>query len=242
MNARLLRRGRFSERSMSRTLASRCEAHSLGKAPKGRARRKSMRLDDLFHGTKRRLGIGPWSRGYFERRFAERDPWSYETSEYERTKYRRTLETMPALARAHVLEVGCAEGVFTACLAERGAHVLAVDICASALLRAQHRCAAWAGLRFACLDISSAPVRGSFDLVLCAEVLYYLHQRGLCKARDRLVSRLKPGGRMVLVHPLKDAERIHPVIAAHPSLAALTERTWSDSTRPYTITLLEKSG
>ena len=37
-----------------------------------------MRLDDLFHGTKRRLGFGPWSRHYFERRFAVRDPAGLE--------------------------------------------------------------------------------------------------------------------------------------------------------------------
>ena len=45
-----------------------------------------MRLEDLFHGTRRRLGLGSWTRDYFERRFAVRDPWSYETSDYERSK------------------------------------------------------------------------------------------------------------------------------------------------------------
>ena len=200
-----------------------------------------MRLDDLFHGTKRRLGLGPWSRHYFERRFAARDPWSYETSEYERTKYERTLEAIGAIGRAHVLEIGCAEGLFTSLLAERGANVLAVDICGRALERAQHRCAAWPGVRFACLDISSAPVEGAFDMVVCAEVLYYLHQRGLCRARDHLVSALAPGGQLLLVHPLKEAAQVHPVVAAHPSLTVKAERTWSDYTRAYTITSLEKS-
>src|SRR5687767_13202059 len=153
-----------------------------------------MRLDDLFHGTKRRLGFGPWSRHYFERRFAVRDPWAYETSEYERTKYQRTLEAIPNIAGAEILEIGCAEGVFTACLAERGAHLLAVDISARAIVRAEQRCAAWPDVRFACLDVARTPVHGSFDVVLCAEVLYYLHQRGLCVARDNLVADLKPGG------------------------------------------------
>jgi 2-polyprenyl-3-methyl-5-hydroxy-6-metoxy-1,4-benzoquinol methylase len=199
-----------------------------------------MRLDDLFHGVKRRLGLGPWSRDYFERRFAERDPWSYETSEYERTKYRRTLETIPAIAGAQILEVGCAEGVFTAWLAERGARVLAVDICSRALARAQDRCAAWPDVRFASLDIACTPVTGTFDVVLCAEVLYYLHRRGLCLARDHLVSALKPGGQMILVNPTKDTGRVHPVFACHPSLRAVSEQLWSDSTRHYAIWLLEK--
>jgi 2-polyprenyl-3-methyl-5-hydroxy-6-metoxy-1,4-benzoquinol methylase len=200
-----------------------------------------MRLEDLFHGTKRRLGFGPWSREYFERRFAVPDPWSYETSEYERAKYRRTLEAIGSVAGAHILEIGCAEGVFTAWLAEQGGQVLAVDICNRALVRAQHRCAAWPGVRFACFDIASAPVLDVFDVVICAEVLYYLHQRGLCFARDRLVSALEPAGRLILVHPVKDAARIHPTLAAHPLLRVVDEQIWSDSTRPYTITLLEKT-
>jgi len=199
-----------------------------------------MRLEDLLHGARRRLGLGPWSRDYFERRFAVRDPWSYETSEYELTKYRRTLETIPAIAGAQILEVGCAEGVFTAWLAERNGDVLAVDICGRALVRAQDRCAALPGVRFARFDIACVPVIGTYDVVLCAEVLYYLHERGLCLARDHLVSALKPGGHLVLVNPSKDAARIQPVFERHPSLRTLNERTWSDSTRPYAIALLEK--
>jgi 2-polyprenyl-3-methyl-5-hydroxy-6-metoxy-1,4-benzoquinol methylase len=200
-----------------------------------------MRLEDLFHGTRRWLGLGPWSRAYFERRFAERDPWSYETSEYELTKYRRTLETIPAISGAKILEVGCAEGVFTAWLAERHADVLAVDICERALERAQHRCAALPSVRFARLDIASTPVTGTYDVVVCAEVLYYLHRRGLCLARDHLVSALKLGGHMTLVNPSKDAARIHPVFREHSALRVLSERTWTDSTRHYAITLLERT-
>jgi SAM-dependent methyltransferase len=199
-----------------------------------------MRLVDLFHGTRRRLGIGPWSRAYFERRFAIRDPWSYETSEYELTKYRRTLEAIAVAGGAHVLEIGCAEGVFTARLAERCNRVFAVDICARALLRAQHRCAGLPDVRFGRFDVASTPMIETYDVVLCAEVLYYLHQRGLYAARDHLASALKPGGRIVLVNPIKDAARIHPVFESHPALRMQREQVWSDSTRPYSIAVLEK--
>jgi 2-polyprenyl-3-methyl-5-hydroxy-6-metoxy-1,4-benzoquinol methylase len=199
-----------------------------------------MRLDDLFHGTKRRLGFGAWSRAYFERRFAVPDPWSYETSDYERTKYRRTLEVIPTIGGAEILEVGCAEGVFTAWLAERGGHVLAVDICERALSRAAKRCAALPGVRFACLDIASPPEIGLFDVIVCAEVLYYLHQRGLLLAREALVSALEPGGSIVLVNPVKDTAKVHASFVEHPALRLRSEQSWSDRTRPYTITLLEK--
>jgi 2-polyprenyl-3-methyl-5-hydroxy-6-metoxy-1,4-benzoquinol methylase len=199
-----------------------------------------MRLEDLFYGAKRRLGFGPWSRDYFERRFTVRDPWAYETSEYEITKYRRTLEAIPNVAGAQILEIGCAEGVFTAWLAEKGGDILAVDISERALIRAKQRCAAWPDVRFACFDIARTPVRGAFDVVLCAEVLYYLHRRGLCVARDYLVSALKPQGRAILVHPVKDAAEMDPIFSAHPFLRKVAERTWSDTPRAYTITVFEK--
>ncbi|HMI86618.1 MAG TPA: SAM-dependent methyltransferase [Polyangiaceae bacterium] len=157
------------------------------------------------------MGIGSWWRDYFERRFAVRDPWSCETSEYELKKYQRTIDVIPAIDGAEILEVGCAEGVFTARLAERCSSVLAVDICALALARARDRCAALPAARFARFDVACAPVIGKYDAIVCAEVLYYLHQRGLCIARDHLVSALKPAGHVVLVHPQKDATRVTPV-------------------------------
>ncbi len=200
-----------------------------------------MRFDDIFHGTRRRLGLGPWSRDYFERRFAVRDPWSYETSEYESTKYQRTLDAIPAVSGARILEVGCAEGVFTELLAQRGGHVLAVDISLRALSRAQRRCAAQPAVRFARFDIAAAPVIGTFDVAVCAEMLYYLHHRGLCLARDHIASAVKPGGHLVLVNPSKDAARIQPVFDAHLSLRTESLQTWDDHPRAYTIALLRRT-
>jgi SAM-dependent methyltransferase len=116
-----------------------------------------------------------------------------------------------------------------------------VDISERALLRAQQRCAALPSVRFARFDIATTPVVGTFDVAVCAEVLYYLHHRGLCAARDHLLAALKPGAHLVLVHPSKDAPRTHPVFERHPSLQALSEQTWDDSTRHYTIALLRKT-
>jgi 2-polyprenyl-3-methyl-5-hydroxy-6-metoxy-1,4-benzoquinol methylase len=200
-----------------------------------------MRLDDLFHGTRRWLGLGPWSRDYFERRFRGGDPWSYESSEYELTKYRRTLDAIEAIGGRSILEIGCAEGVFTKSLAERYASVFAVDICGRALLRAQRRCAELPGVRFERLDIATTPVLGTYDVVVCAEVLYYLHRRGLYVARDHLVSALEPRGHLVLVNPIKDAGRIEPIVASHPLLRVVGERTFTDHARAYAITLLQKT-
>lgn len=200
-----------------------------------------LRLQDFLQGARCRLGVGSWSRAYFERRFEQRDPWSYETSCYERRKYERAMERIPPIAGSRILEVGCAEGVFTALLGINGADVLGVDVSARALARATERCAGLPTVSFARLDISTDPIEGSFDVIFCAEVLYYLHREALYEARDQLVSAMRPGAHIVLVNPVPDARRIHPIFAHHSSLFADSEQRWTDSTRPYEIAVFKKA-
>jgi hypothetical protein len=55
------------------------------------------------------------------------------------------------------------------------------------------------------------------------------------------VAALKPGGHIALVNPASDAERIHPFFSLHSSLRVDKERIWSDCSRRYTITVLQKT-
>src|SRR3954467_12699914 len=76
------------------------------------------------------LGNGD-RRFIFEKLYLEHgDIWNYETSDYERTKYKQTMERILALrsGNASVLEVGCSIGVFTELLAGQFEHVTAIDI------------------------------------------------------------------------------------------------------------------
>ncbi len=70
---------------------------------------------------------------------ADRDPWAFETSAYERDKRRATMAALPDRQFARGLEIGCAIGVSTADLASRCDAFLAVDISQAALSRAQER-------------------------------------------------------------------------------------------------------
>ena len=67
------------------------------------------------------LWLGNGDRRFeFEKRYLEHgDVWNYETSDYERDKYSRTLDFIRSARRgnASVLEVGCSVGVFTELLA-----------------------------------------------------------------------------------------------------------------------------
>src|SRR5579872_7455686 len=89
------------------------------------------------------LWLGNGDRRFeFEKRYLERgDYWNYETSDYERAKYRRTMDFIMEMrsGNASVLEVGCSIGVFTEWLGAEYQHVTAIDISREALALAARR-------------------------------------------------------------------------------------------------------
>ena len=87
---------------------------------------------------------------YFDGLYAASDdPWSFETSDYERTKYEHSVAALPAGRRFRSgFEIGCSIGVLTASLAARCDALLAVDLSEAALASARRRNASAAGVRF----------------------------------------------------------------------------------------------
>ena len=140
-------------------------------------------------------------RGHFESLFAERpDPWRYET-DYERNKYDETLALVPEGPITRALEIGCAEGHFTAKLAARVGSLLAVDVSAVALERARRRCAELDNVSFERLDLVDNPLPTGFDLVVASEVLYYVGgSRELAAVTTKLAASLATGGHLLTAH------------------------------------------
>ncbi|MFH0914135.1 MAG: methyltransferase domain-containing protein [Chloroflexota bacterium] len=82
-----------------------------------------------------------FNKDYFEKVFQKADPWEYGRSGYERANHRRQLEAVKLLypQPGQFLEIGCAEGVFTALLANAfpQASVLGIDLSRVAVARAK---------------------------------------------------------------------------------------------------------
>lgn len=182
------------------------------------------------------------NRFEFERLYLENpDPWDLRSSAYEREKYRRTLNTILEHRRSakRILEVGCSIGSFTAMLAEHFAEVVASDFSGEAIARATEHCRGAGNIRFIRADLQSLKLATGFDVIVCAEILYYVaerHARAVCAQLRRL---LAPDGIIAVVGPA-DAEeadfwensltgKFHPV---------LTE-TVANNDRPYKIALFE---
>ncbi len=172
---------------------------------------------------------------FWEELFEEEDPWNYESA-YEQEKYARQLENLPAEPLERALELACAEGHLTRQLAPRVKHLLASDISSKALERARVRCKEHQNVDFVKLDFSADALPQAMDLIVCSEVLYYLHDEAeLQIVARRLMEALRPGGHLLMAHAfvLKDdmsrtafdwdnpfgAETIARVVGSIPGLA-----------------------
>lgn len=132
--------------------------------------------------------------------FSEEDPWNYKC-EYEQKKYAHTLELLPRAPIRRAIEIGCAEGLFTEMLAPRVRQLLALDISERALSRARERCKRFTNVSFECADINDYFPAGTFDLIVCSEVLYYQRDRFAFKKLARHIARsLAPNGLLLMAH------------------------------------------
>ncbi len=110
--------------------------------------------------------------GELERVFkGMRDPWNFETSPYERERLRILLSEVAQFPRDRICEVGCAEGVFTQMISRVFRHVTAIDVSPTAVGRARHRCPS---ATYVVASLESFRTDRPFDVVVCAETLYYI--------------------------------------------------------------------
>ena len=138
---------------------------------------------------------------YFEELYAaDADPWDLATSAYERDKYTATVAALDGRRFASALEVGCSIGTLTERLAPSCDHLLAVDVAPTAVERARERLAGLDGVIVERRSLPEEMPEGSFDLIVCSEVLYYW-DRGLLRSGWRtLREALAPGGSLLAVH------------------------------------------
>ncbi len=117
------------------------------------------------------------NRAAVEENFQEPDPYGF-ARDLEQFRFQRALEFLrlakPDGVFPSVLEVGCAEGMFTRMLAERCGTLLAVDLSAIALQRAKQRCSDRSNIEFAEWDVRRDPINGTFDLIVATGVLEYI--------------------------------------------------------------------
>ena len=116
-------------------------------------------------------------------------------------KYEQTLSLLPPGPIPDALELACAEGHFTEQFADRVGNLVAADISKIALSRAAQRCSAHEHIRFEHCDLFKDELTGSYDLIVCSEVLYYAGEPDdLERVAAKIAAALKPGGHFLTAH------------------------------------------
>ena len=181
----------------------------------------------------------------FEARYrADPDPWSYESSDYERAKYAATLKACGAGPAASALELGASVGVFTELVAPRCLSLTTVDAAPTAVAIARRRLAGYPHVTVLIGEIPHAIPPAAYDLVIASEILYYLTPEVLDRTLERLRGCLVTGGRLVAVHwrppgPERpfSADEVHARLHEQPWLRSVH----SHSTPDYLLDVLERA-
>lgn len=183
---------------------------------------------------------------FFNLRFRRPDPWDYTTSPYEQRKHQLMLDILPrrtgdSPAYARALDLGCAEGFFTHRLVQErvAREAVGVDVAARAIARAK-TLYVHLPVEFHLMDVGETLPEGTFDLVFCSEVLYYLGYQRIRALAQRLAEKVQPGGHLVLVSAWPAARLIHRPFLRHPAFKLVAEHVEPHHTRPYAITCLER--
>ena len=185
---------------------------------------------------------------YFDQVYqANRDPWNFETSPYERAKYAATLAALPRPHYAGAFEIGCSLGLLTAQLAPRCGHLLAVDVSEAALAQARARCAALPQVELRLLRVPEEFPAQAFDLILVSEVGYYWSAADLARAAGRILGGLRPGGQLLLVHwtaPVHDypltGDDVHEFFLAQATGTGPLRHLSGQQHEQYRLDLLER--
>ena len=138
------------------------------------------------------------------------DPWDFLTDPYEQARLARLGALVQRVPHESVLEIGCAEGVFTAWLTTVAHHVVALDVSRTACARARVRAPQATVL---VQDVGVYEPDRRFDLVVCAETLYYMRDpAAVIAALQRL------GSYVLISYTRHERQQLDPLVANIPTL------------------------
>ncbi len=115
----------------------------------------------------------------------------------------RTVAQLADLAtRGRALDLGCGRGELSIALARAGFETAGIDYSADAIALAEDAKAATEdpslNLKFICSDVARAPLEGTYDLVVAADLIEHLAPQELDKLYKKVAGHLAPDGLFVL--------------------------------------------
>jgi len=178
---------------------------------------------------------------YFTRLYAASDdPWAFRTRWYERRKRELMLASLPRQAYERAFEPACANGEFSAALAERCASLLCQDLNPTALSLARQRLADLAHARVEQGSLPDDWPDGRFDLIVLSEIGYYLAPAQWLQVIQRATASLTADGGLLACHWLHPIEgcpqqghQVHALLATHLPLFRVLRHEETDFLLEY---------
>ncbi|WP_404294586.1 nodulation methyltransferase NodS (plasmid) [Microvirga sp. RSM25] len=134
------------------------------------------------------------------RELAADDPWRLDSNPFEQERHTHMLRlSLSEGTIANALEVGCAAGAFTEQLAPHCRRLTVIDVVPHAITRTRQRLKEPPHINWIVSDVLQFSTDEIFDLIVVAEVLYYVG--GIAEMRGairNLVRVLAPGGYLIL--------------------------------------------
>ena len=165
---------------------------------------RSARADGTLAGLRKQHGTREAFNLLYQ---ATRDPYGAMLPyyRYQSLKYERLLALLPDRRYASALDIGCGLGILTRQLAARSDTVLGVDFSDVAVDQASSLSLALPSVRYHQADILELDrkVTGRYELVVLADVLYYLSPLSdavLKSIREMVSDVVAPGGTLLLVN------------------------------------------
>lgn len=164
----------------------------------------------------------------FDAKFAGNDdPWSTFTDRDEALKRRAILHAIGPGPWGRVLEIAAGNGSNSAAIAARALRLDATEATASGTALVARAVAQRPRARAIRLKVPARPPRSCYDVILVAEVIYYLSARELARTARTLAVALRSGGTLVLAHHRVD----YPDFAQHAAhlqraFLVATQRRW----------------
>lgn len=144
------------------------------------------------------------SRIYFEYLYLQRDPYFIVNSaerDQKMSAVDKAFGLVEGLKFKSALEIGCGNGKLSHYLATISENVLAIDVSENAIKWAREINKGMTNLQYQRADMITDDFGSKkFDFIFCSEVLYYLDRSQLPNVILKIISLLKPDGKVLLVH------------------------------------------
>lgn len=180
-------------------------------------------------------------RSYSARHFdlsyrIDRDPWSVADNSYEQHKIDVLVEVVARRRHKNAIDIGCGPGILTQRFATYCDHILGIDFSTRAISLAKERCKDDSRIAFAVGDIRDFKHTTKYDLLICAEILYYMNPQDLNNTLEKIAELATPDAWLVVLG-FADADPSLPELKRRFKLLDhLEDREWH---RPFAVSLFK---